>query len=103
MALISELLNSPHLLQGVLVASVLLLVSTFYKDLSHGLPYRNIPIVGRSRWEVSNSKAKARFMSSARQMIMQGFDQVRSLRRTGFALELTDGLGTHDFPGHVYA
>lgn len=79
MALITELVESPYLMQGVLVAIVLLFLSGFSRDLAHGLPYKNIPIVGRSRWELSNKKAKNHFMTSARELIAQGFEQVRAM------------------------
>lgn len=76
MALVTELFDNPYLLQGVLVAIVLVFLSGFSRDLAHGLPYKNIPVVGRGRWEISNKKAKNRFVKSARQMISQGFEQV---------------------------
>lgn len=80
MALISQLLENPYTLQSVLVAAALVVLSAFYKDLTHGLPHKNIPVVGRGLWELSNKKAKDRFVSSARDLISQGFDQVRTVR-----------------------
>lgn len=77
MALISQLLDNPYTLQGVLVAAAFVILSAFYKDLTHGMPYKDIPLVGRGLWELSNKKAKNRFMTSARELITQGFDQVR--------------------------
>ena len=76
MALITDLFDNTYVLQGVLVAVALVFLSSFSRDLAHGLPYKNIPVVGRGSWEISNKKAKNRFMNSARELIMQGFEQV---------------------------
>lgn len=76
MALISELLENQYFLQGIAVALLLVVVSNFYRELVDGFPYRNIPLVGRSKWEITNSKAKQRFVSSAKELIEQGFSQV---------------------------
>ena len=76
MALISELLQSPYFLQGIAVSLLLVVVSNFYRELVDGFPYRNIPLVGRSRWEITNSKAKERFVASAKDLFAQGFSQV---------------------------
>lgn len=76
MALVTELFDNPYLVPGVLIAISLVFLSGFSRDLAHGLPYKNIPVVGRGRWEISNKEAKNRFMKSARQMISQGFEQV---------------------------
>jgi hypothetical protein len=76
MALISELLENQYFLQGIAVALLLVVVSNFYQELVAGFPYWHIPIVGRSRWEITNGKAKQRFLSSAKELIDQGFSQV---------------------------
>lgn len=77
MAVISQLLDNPYALQGLLIAAAFVILSALYKDLTHGIPYKDIPIVGRGLWELSNKKAKNRFMTSARDLITQGFEQVR--------------------------
>lgn len=81
MALVSELLNDPSVLQGVVAAVLLLFLSSYLKNLAHGLPYRNVPVVGRGLWEISNKEAKNRFVNSARGLITQGFQQVRHPER----------------------
>lgn len=80
MGLVNQLMENPYLLQGLVVAAALVVVSTLYNDLTHGIPYKNVPIVGRGLWELSNKKAKNRFMSSARQLFAQGFEQVQTLQ-----------------------
>lgn len=76
MAIIAQVLENPHLLQGLAVTLLLVVVSSFYRELADGLPYRNIPIVGTSGWRLSNSKAKQQFVSSAKEIIASGFGQV---------------------------
>lgn len=84
MAVILDVLDTHHLVQGIAVALLLVFVSSFYGDLADGIPYRNIPLVGRSRWEISNKKAKQRFVSSAKELMAQGFSQVEaSILSTG--------------------
>ncbi|PKY03130.1 cytochrome P450 [Aspergillus campestris IBT 28561] len=75
MAIIAEVLENPHLLQGLAVTLLLVVVSSFYRELADGLPYRNIPIVGTSGWRLSNTKAKQQFVSSAKEIIASGFGQ----------------------------
>ena len=79
MAVITELFENPYVLQGLAAAIFLVYVSHFLRDLSDGFPYKNIPLVGKTRWELSNTKAKERFVNSANELIQQGFSQVRSL------------------------
>ncbi|KAF7182960.1 hypothetical protein CNMCM7691_002704 [Aspergillus felis] len=85
MSLLSELLQSPYFLQGIAVALLLVVVSNFYQVLVDGSPYRNIPLVGRSKWEVSNSKAKERFVASAKELFAQGFSQGRTVFQMMFS------------------
>ncbi|PYH45116.1 cytochrome P450 [Aspergillus saccharolyticus JOP 1030-1] len=75
MALIVEHLESHHLLQGAAVALLLVLVSSFYGAVISSFPYKNIPLIGKSQWELSNSKAKQRFVTSAKELIAEGFSQ----------------------------
>lgn len=76
MAVIVELLENPYVLQGLAVVIFFVYVSHLLRDLADGFPYKNIPLVGKSRWELSNTKAKERFVSSANELIRQGFEQV---------------------------
>ncbi|RAL16400.1 cytochrome P450 [Aspergillus homomorphus CBS 101889] len=77
MALILEHLESQHLVQGAVVALLLIFVSSFYHDIADSFPYKNIPLIGKSRWELSNSKAKQRFVTSAKELFAEGFSQGR--------------------------
>lgn len=79
MAVTIELFENPYVLQGLAAAIFLVYVSHFLRDLSDGFPYKNIPLVGKTRWELSNTKAKERFVNSANELIQQGFSQVGSL------------------------
>ncbi|KAH1310579.1 hypothetical protein KXX24_004845 [Aspergillus fumigatus] len=85
MALIFELLQSPYFLQGIAVSLLLVIVSNFYQKLVDGFPYRNIPLVGMSRWGFTNSKAKERFVASAKALIAQGFSQGRTAFQVMFS------------------
>ncbi|GES63543.1 cytochrome P450 [Aspergillus terreus] len=89
MAVILDVLDTHHLVQGIAVALLLVFVSSFYRDLADGIPYRNIPLVGRSRWEFSNKKAKQRFVSSAKELMAQGFSQGRTVFQLMFAQSAT--------------
>ena len=76
MPVLANFLESHYLFQGIAVALTLIFVSNFYRELADGLPYREIPLVGRSRWEISNTKAKKLFVTSAKDLMVQGFSQV---------------------------
>lgn len=79
MALLAELLTTPYLVQGMCVAVLVLLVSSVWKDLADEIPYRQVPLVGKKWWDLSNKKAKARFSEAARALIAEGFAKVRIL------------------------
>ncbi|KAJ6188969.1 hypothetical protein N7519_003877 [Penicillium mononematosum] len=55
MAVISELLNNPYVVQ------------------TNEIPYRRIPLVGKTWWELTNKKARQRFTQSCRELIAEGF------------------------------
>ena len=76
MTVLADFLESHYFFQGIAVALTLTFVSNFYRELADGLPYRKIPLVGRSRWEISNKKAKKLFVTSAKDLMVQGFSQV---------------------------
>lgn len=76
-----EALQAPSLLlRGAGAAVLLILLSHLFRELSDGFPYRDIPLVGKSRWELSNTKAKERFVNSAHDLIQQGFSQVGTIQ-----------------------
>ncbi|KAJ5545289.1 hypothetical protein N7461_007593 [Penicillium sp. DV-2018c] len=76
MTLITELLNSPYAVQTACVALVALFITTFWADIADELPYRRIPLVGKSGgWDLTNRKARARFTHSCRQLIAEGFSK----------------------------
>ncbi|RAH46897.1 cytochrome P450 [Aspergillus brunneoviolaceus CBS 621.78] len=79
MAFIIEQLESYHLLQGAVVALLLVLVLRFSQESTESFPYKNIPLIGKSRWELSNSKAKQRFVTSAKELFEEGFSQGRKV------------------------
>lgn len=75
-----EALEAPTLLlRGSAAVLLVIFLSHLFRELADGFPYRDIPLVGKSRWELSNKKAKERFISSAHELIQQGFSQVRSV------------------------
>ncbi|KAL1982503.1 hypothetical protein VTN96DRAFT_1228 [Rasamsonia emersonii] len=74
-ALLTDFSTSPYLLPCVLATLAIVLVATLYNDISDELPYRRFPLVGKGRWEITNRKAKNRFLTSARELISQGFSQ----------------------------
>ncbi|KAE8144230.1 cytochrome P450 [Aspergillus avenaceus] len=84
MTVILDILDSNYLFEGVVVALVLIFVSSFYRELADGLPFKGIHLVGRSRWEISNTKAKDRFVTSAKELISEGFSQGRSVFQAMF-------------------
>jgi hypothetical protein len=94
MALLTELLNSPYVVQGVCVALVVVFITRTWADIANELPHRRIPLVGKSGWELTNKKARARFTHSSRQLIAEGFAQVchqtKELSTGGFALSYAD-------------
>ncbi|KAE8353591.1 cytochrome P450 [Aspergillus coremiiformis] len=84
MPVLITLWETRYLLKGIAVAVGLIFVSSFYRELADGLPYSKIPLVGRSRWEISNSEAKKRFRTSAKDVIAQGFNEGRTVFQTMF-------------------
>ncbi|THC99150.1 hypothetical protein EYZ11_001401 [Aspergillus tanneri] len=70
-----EYLDGQILVRGIAVTLILVLVCQFFRDLADGFPYWNIPIIGRGRWELSNAKAKERYVSSAKELVEQGFSE----------------------------
>lgn len=77
-----EALQAPSLLlRGAGAVVLLILLSHLFRELSDGFPYRDIPLVGKSRWELSNTKAKERFVNSAHDLIQQGFSQVGTIQK----------------------
>lgn len=76
MAILTELYNSPYMVQGVCVALVAVFITLIWDDLMVEIPHRGIPLVGRTWWELTNKKARARFTQSCRDLIAEGFTQV---------------------------
>ncbi|KAF7714794.1 Cytochrome P450 monooxygenase [Penicillium ucsense] len=74
MPLIWELLHEYHLLYAPVVGVVVLLaLSAVWSDLCDEIPYRRIPLVGKTWWDLSNKKARERFSHSARALFSEGF------------------------------
>lgn len=81
MALVTELLGSSYIVQGVCVALLVVFVSSVWDDVSDEIPYARFPVIGKSWWDLSNRKAKSRFSQSARALIAEGFTKVGGLSR----------------------
>lgn len=79
MALLAELIQSPYALQGLGIAFLAVLVSVFWQDLADEIPYSQIPLVGKNGMDIFNNKARARFTSNARELIVEGFSKVRNI------------------------
>lgn len=79
MALLAELIQSPYALQGLGIAFLAVLVSVFWQDLADEIPYSRIPLVGKNGMDIFNNKARARFTSNARELIVEGFSKVRNI------------------------
>ncbi|CAG7951773.1 unnamed protein product [Penicillium nalgiovense] len=73
MAVVSELLNSPYVVQSVCIALVAVFITSVWPDIANEIPYRRIPLVGKTWWEFTNKKARQRFTKSSRQLIAEGF------------------------------
>ncbi|OQE01192.1 hypothetical protein PENVUL_c044G05197 [Penicillium vulpinum] len=73
MAVITELLNSPYVIQSVCIALVVVFITSIWADIANEIPHRRIPLVGKSWWDLTNKKARLRFTQSARQLIAEGF------------------------------
>ncbi|KAJ5598221.1 hypothetical protein N7537_008305 [Penicillium hordei] len=73
MAVITELLNSPYVVQSVCIALVAVFITSVWADIANGIPHRHIPLVGKTWWELTNKKARQRFTQSCRQLIAEGF------------------------------
>ncbi|KAJ5375300.1 Cytochrome P450 [Penicillium concentricum] len=73
MAVISELLNSPYVVQGVCIALVAVFITSVWADIADEIPYRRIPLVGKTGWDLTNKKARLLFTQSCRQLMAEGF------------------------------
>jgi hypothetical protein len=78
MGVLNELLNSPYVVQGVCVALVVVFITSVWDDLADEIPFRRVPLVGKSWWEITNKNARSRFTQSARALIAEGFAKVRN-------------------------
>lgn len=76
MAVITEFLNSPYIVQSMCIALVVVLITSVWADIANGIPHRHIPLVGKTWWELTNKKARQRFTRSCRQLIAEGFAKV---------------------------
>jgi hypothetical protein len=94
MAILTELYNSPYMPQGVCIAFLVVFITVIWDDLMDEIPYRRIPLVGRTWWELTNKKARARFTQSCHDLIAEGFAQVgpsRMVKVTQSTPQNTDG------------
>ena len=82
MAVLTELLDTPYLVQGISIALVLIFASSFWKDISDEIPYGRLPLVGKTGWDLSNQKARSSFTRSARALIAEGFAKVWAMVRS---------------------
>ena len=76
MAVLTDLLDTPYLVQGMCIALLAIFISSFWEDLSDEIPHGRVPLVGKNWWDLSNKKAKSRFTQSARALINTGFAKV---------------------------
>jgi hypothetical protein len=76
MALTTELLDNQFGVREWSLIVMLVLVYGISSIFFDEIPHKNVALVGKTGWEVSNSKAKMRYMMSARQIIGQGFEKV---------------------------
>lgn len=82
MAVLTELINNPYVVQGVCVALVAVFITSIWDDIVDEIPHRRIPLVGKTWWEITNKKARSRFTQSCRDLIAEGFAQVGHQERT---------------------
>ncbi|OQD60165.1 hypothetical protein PENPOL_c027G03353 [Penicillium polonicum] len=75
MAVITELLNTPYVVQSVCIALVAVFITSVWADIVNGIPHRHLPLVGKTWWELTNKKARQRFTRSCRQLIAEGFEK----------------------------
>lgn len=80
MAVITELLNSPYVVQSVCIALVAVFITSVWADIANEIPHRDIPLVGKTWGDFTNKKARQRFTRSCRGLIAEGFTKV-SLNR----------------------
>ncbi|KAJ5504731.1 hypothetical protein N7463_007605 [Penicillium fimorum] len=73
MAIITELINSPYVVQGVCIALVAVFITSVWADIADEIPYRRLPLVGKTGWDLTNKKARLLFTQSCRQLITEGF------------------------------
>ncbi|KAJ5809501.1 uncharacterized protein N7503_001719 [Penicillium pulvis] len=79
MALVTELLSTPYIVQSICIALLVVFISSVWDDVSDEIPYARFPLVGKSWWDLSNKKAKSRFSQSARALIAEGFTKGRDI------------------------
>ena len=77
MALLIELIHSPHIFQSACLVLVILIILSIWEDLMIEIPYYRVPLAGKKLWELSNRRAKSRFVVSARSIITEHFAKVR--------------------------
>ncbi|CAG7997808.1 unnamed protein product [Penicillium salamii] len=90
MAVLTELLNGPFVVQGASVALLVVLVTFIWDDIVDEIPHRRIPLVGRTWGDITNKKARSRFVQSSRALIAEGFAKV-GLQIEGLSFGVTQG------------
>lgn len=99
----TEIIPPAYFLPGVCLTVASLLLLSLVQNAIHNLPYYRIPAVGTCRWPLLDRQSSLRFMSSARALIREGFEQVwpsteyESCRLIWWD---TTWLGLHNIPGH---
>ncbi|XRM46627.1 hypothetical protein ABZX51_009656 [Aspergillus tubingensis] len=71
----TEIIPLAYFLPGVCLTVASLLLLSLVQNAIHNLPYYRIPTVGTCRWPLLDRQSSLRFMSSARALIREGFEQ----------------------------
>ncbi|CAG8395244.1 unnamed protein product [Penicillium salamii] len=73
MAVLTEFLDSPYGVQGICATLLVVFIASVWGDILDEIPHYQIPLVGRTWWEITNKKARLRFTQSCRDLIVEGF------------------------------
>ena len=77
MGFLTYLVDNPSSAQGAAAATIAaLLFAIFYRDVLDEFCYRQFPLFGKHPWEISNAKARARWASSAEDIMISALEQV---------------------------
>jgi hypothetical protein len=79
MAVPSSILNEYTLLYTISAIALLFLFPSLYIIFADERKFRKLPLIGKEKYEITNTNAKQRFLTGAKDLIQHGLANVSSI------------------------